>query len=164
MIIVRSHYLASKMLPPVKDEFVSQAKQVIQLRPDSDDAAIAKVLMFCVENNLSDSADESLLEDMASEARSYGAKRQGVGLYSVVAHEFWKNGKVDAAERVLENGIALYRGTNEKMTLVHQMIDQGHRDPPKPKMSQAQFARMQSAMERSFSGATSGGCAMVFRS
>lgn len=164
MIVVRSHYLASKILPPVEDAFVSQAKQVIQLRPDSDDAAIAKVLMFCVENDLSDSADERLLEDMASEARSYGAERHGVGLYSIVAHEFWKNGKVDAAETVLENGIALYRGTNEKMPLVHQMIDQGHRDPPEPKMSQAQFARMQRAMERMFSGATSVGCNMVFRS
>ena len=165
MISVRSYYLASKMLPPVKEAFLNQAKQVVRLRPESDDAAIARVLIFCAEHDLRESVSDNLLEDMATEARSYATKKHGVGLYSIMAHEFWKNGEAESAEKVLGSGIEEFRGTKEKMTLVNQMIDQGHRNPNESKLTQAQFAHMQRALERSFgegTGVTYG--VVVFRS
>lgn len=159
MIVMRSHFLASHMLPTLKEPFANQAKRVMTLRPDSDDAAIAKVLLFCTTHDLESPVDGDLLQEISTEARSFSSASHAVGLYSVVAHECWKNGHADAAEEILSVGIADFKDRPEKIRLVNQLIDQGHREPPKPKLTQAQYKRMQRAMEKALTGA-----AIQFRS
>ena len=163
MSILRSHYLASKVLPELSATVAEQAEQVMSFRPDTDDAAIANVLLFCAKHDLQQSIKPALLKELQRHAKSFQHKRHGVGLYSAVAHEYWKNGEKESAEKVLTIGIAQYRDSKEKLPLVNQMIDQGHRNPPKPKISNALFARMQRAREKSFSGAATSG-SVKFRS
>jgi hypothetical protein len=153
MSVMRSYYLVQSMMPQWKVSFQAQAKRVISLRPESDDAAIARVLLFCSKHNLTSDAESTLIAAIGDEAKSYGEIRHGVGLYSLVAHEFWKNGQAGSAEKVLSNGIAHYKSHGEKVALVNQLIDQGHRKPPEQKMSQAQFMRMQRALENTSVGA-----------
>lgn len=146
MSVMRSYYLAQSMLPQYKNSFQQLANRIIDLRSETEDAAIARVLLFCSKHDLASPAKKTLLREIAKEAQSYGSAGYGVGLYSIVAHELWKHGKPKSAEKVLETGISHYKSCSEKIKLVHQMIDQGHRDPPKPKMSQTQFKRMQRAL------------------
>lgn len=149
MIVMRSHFLAAKVLPHLQAPFAEEARRVIELRPDSNDAAVARVLLFCSKHDFQQPANRPFIKSLVSESSSYASNRHAVGLYSVVAHEFWKFGDCKSAEQVLETGIAKYKGTKAKVQLVHQLIDQGHREPPKPKFSQAQFARMQKALANS---------------
>ena len=137
------------IMPKFRDAFQCQANRVLELRPDSEDAGVARVLLFCSHQALNDTVEVATLGEIATEAHSYESKKQGVGLYSVVAHEFWKNGDKESAEKVLETGIAHYKKCPEKMALVNQMIDQGHREPPEPKLTQAQFKRMERALANS---------------
>lgn len=149
MCVLRSYYLVQSIMPKFTEAFQCQANRVIELRPDSDDAAVARVLLFCSRQKLTDTVEIATLRDIATEAHSYESNKRGVGLYSVVAHEFWKNGNKESAEKVLETGIAHYKKCPEKMALVNQMIDQGHREPPEPKLTQSQFKRMERALANS---------------
>ncbi len=152
MIVLRSHFLASKLLPSLTESFNCQAKRVVVLRPDTDDAAIARVLLFCANTDLTKPVTKPTLKAVISEAKEHSTTAHAVGLYSMVAHECWKNGHAKSAEKVLECGIAQFRNTPEKMQLVNQLIDQGHRAPPKPSISSAQYVRMQRAMEKGLAG------------
>lgn len=163
MCVLRSYYLVQSMMPQYKDSFQSQAASVINLRPETDDAAIARVLLFCSKHDFSSGAESAVLATIGDEAKSYGAIRHGVGLYSVVAHEFWKNGQAASAEKVLQTGIAQYKPHREKVALVNQLINQGHRKPPEQKMSQAQFLRMQRALANTLAGNAAAGAGVKFR-
>lgn len=152
MSVLRSHFLAAKMLPAMLDSFKCQANRVILLRPESNDAAAAKILLFCAEHTLSTTDADQLVKEIGEEANSYQATNQAIALYSAVAHECWRNGDAESSEKVLESGIERFRESQGKLQLVTQLIDQGHRQPPEQLMTQAQFRRMQRAMEQGMSG------------
>jgi len=152
MSVLRSHYLAVKMLPSMLDPFQCQAKRVMSLRPESEDAAVARILLFCAEHTLNEPDVDQLVKEIGDEANSYEQTNQAIALYSAVAHECWKNGDAESSEKVLESGIERFRNSQGKLQLVTQLIDQGHRQPPEQFMTQAQYRRMQRAMEQGMSG------------
>ena len=164
MISLRSHYLASHMIPTFRESVATQADQIMQMRPEGADATIAKVLKFCSKLDLAKEITPRTLRAIGGTARSFASRAQGVALYSMVAQAYWKYGQADSAAKVLKAGIGQYRECKEKMPLVNQMIDQGHCDPPnKGRFCQEAFQRSQKAMESSLSGG-SGTKKVKFRS
>lgn len=153
MISLRSHYLASQMIPTLRESVATQADQIMQMRPESADATIAKVLKFCSKLNLGKKISPRTLRAVGGTARSFASRAQGVALYSMVAQAYWKYGQAESAEQVLKAGISQYRECKEKMPLVNQMIDQGHRDPTnKGRLCQEAFQRSLRAKESLLSG------------
>ena len=162
MISLRSHYLASQMLPGLQQTVVNQAAQIMQMRPATGDAAIAKVLDFCCGLDLKKKVDLETMKSLVETAKTFPNQAHGVALYSAVAQEYWKNCQCKSAEKVLEFGIKQFKDSPQKTTLVHQMVDQGHRDPPnKGRLCQKAFQRSQRAIEGSLAASSN---VMKFRS
>lgn len=151
MSSLRSHYLASQMLPDLRDSVVAQADQVIALRPESGDAQIAKVLNICAKLDPCEEVQTETLHTLNTVSRSFDRPRHGVALFSAVAQEYWKNGQPESAEKVLKTGIKTFEDRQEKISLVHQMIDQGHRDPPNAgRICQQAFKRSEAALSSAY--------------
>jgi|GEM_PF-4111587 len=155
MISLRSHYLASQMIPTMRESVVTQANQIMKMRPKSGDATIAKVLKICSKLDLAKEITPRTLRAIGGTARSFASRAQGVALYSMVAQAYWKYGQAESAEKVLKAGISQYRGSKAKMPLVNQMIDQGHRDPPnKGRVCQKAFQRSMRSKESALTAAS----------
>ncbi len=153
MISLRSHYLASQMLPQLRESVVTQAEQVIALRPESKDAELATILKFCANLDSEEEVKPQTLQTLNSVSQSFDSPRHGVVLFSAVAHEYWKNEQPESAEKVLKAGIKTFEHRQEKITLVHQMIEQGHRDPPNTgRICQDAFKRSENALASAYSG------------
>lgn len=147
MTILRSHFLASKVIPAYASVFESLVDQVIEIRPQSNDAAEAHILRFCHKHELHKPMQPKTLKDVKEMAIVFQQPWHGIMAYSVIASELWSNGQPKSAERVLTEGIAAFKGQRGQTHLVHQLVEQGHRPPPKPSITQKQFKALMRAAE-----------------
>ena len=147
VISMRCQYLASKLIPQYASNLNDQAEQIVAIRPGTDHAAMATMLMYCGKYEMDGPLPYEARVEFDEQVQQFSDSRHGVWMASFVAQELWNHGQTNSAKQVLEHSIELFKNDRNRIRLVNQLIDQGHRPPPKPKVSAEMYARMLKACE-----------------
>ena len=147
--LLHALFAAAKVCPAdYRAPFEQLVEQTVTDTADDDIAAEARVLEFLVKHPLQTVVTQDVVNDLREFARSYPRSAWGISLFSAASSRLWLAKQAESAEQVLTMGLQMYEQHPGRVELVKQLIDQGHRPPPKCQISEAEYWAKERAVDK----------------
>ena len=147
-LALRARFVGAKLAPDVFAASFRSYADDVRLRNEAPALTLQADAYALLESiSVEEEVAAEDLDRLAQFVDQYPDSPLGAVLFAYVADGLWRNERASSAEAVLQRGIQVFAGKPTVSQLVNQLVDQGHRKPPPPRWTEAEWNSLNRAAE-----------------